>query len=310
MENVVVTPNPQATSPAVIAPAPVATPTPPVQADPNAAPVQHSLADAQLTGPVVMPQVTPPPAPVTPAAPVTPVSPASDPVAEQRVKDAQRKMHESTAEASKLRSQLHTILNHPQLGPVVNQIVNPVTGIPRVDENDPVKKAWKAYQEAPNDEEAFRVLLGVTEQRARDRVVNEMTEMEIQRTNKARAAQKDTLIAQAINREVSEKANDVPLELFWAMSTRAEMETPQTLLTLPEKLEWQIQRSVELAREVLNSKANAAVAAQAQSHAVRQTAAPVMAPGSAGTVARGTVGGTQKTFVDSIREAQARKITS
>ena len=303
MEDVKITPNPAATSPSPVAPAP-AEPTPQSAPETPAAPVQRTLADAQIAMAEIQ---APAPAP-TPAPPATPTQVVEDPAkAEQRIKDAQRKMHESTAEASRLRNELNGILNHPMLGPVVQKVMAP--GTPQQVADDPVREAYKKWQTAPNDEEAFRVLLATTEERARNRVLNELNERDIQRTNAARAKQKDAMVAQAINREVAEKANDVPIELFWAMSTRAEMETPVTLVTLPEKLEWQINRSIELAREVVNGRAKQAVQAQTESAVVRHNASPVMAPGSTGMAS--TPGAKPvASFVDQLRAAQARKITS
>lgn len=306
MEDVKITPNPAATSPAPVAPAPAPQPTPQPTPEPTApvAPVQRTLADAQIA----MAEIQVPAPVATPEPPATPTqTPEEAAKADQRVKDAQRKMHESTAEASRLRNELNGILNHPMLGPVVQRVMTP--GTPQQPGDDPVREAYKKWQSAPNDEEAFRVLLATAEDRSRNRVLNELNEREIQRVNQARAKQKDAMVAQAINKEVADKANDVPIELFWAMSTRAEMETPVTLVTLPDKLEWQINRSIELAREVINGRAKQAVAAQTESAAVRHTAAPVMSPGSTGVSS--TPGAKPvANFVEQLRAAQARKITS
>lgn len=305
-EDVKVTVNPAATSPSPVAPAP-AEPTPQVTPEAPAAPVQRTLADAQIA----MAEIPVPAPAATPASPATLTGPTqtADEVAQaaQRVKDAQRKMHESTAEASRLRSELNGILNHPMLGPVVKNVMTPGTPVAPADQD--VAAAYKQWQAAPNDEQAFQILLATAERRAENKVMNTLNEREVQRVNQARAKQKDAMVAQAINREVAEKANDVPVELFWAMSTRAEMETPVTLLTLPEKLEWQINRSIELAREVINGQATRAVAAQQQSAAVRATAAPVMSPGGVGR--SGAPGSAPvKSFVDQVRSTQGRKITS
>ena len=306
MDDVKITPNPAATSPSPVAPVPAPEPTPQPAPEVVEAPVQRTLADAQIAM-AEIPVPTPAPA-STPQSPASPTQIAEDIEKErQRTKDAQRKMHESTAEASKLRNELNGILNHPMLGPVVKNVMTPGTPVTQADQD--VADAYKQWQSAPNDEQAFRVLLATAERRAEQKVMNTLNEREVQRVNQARAKQKDAMVAQAINREVAEKANDVPIELFWAMSTRAEMETPPTLLTLPEKLEWQINRSIDLAREVINGKARQAVDAQQQSAAVRATAAPVMAPGGVG---RTGVPGSKpvKSFVDQLRETQGRKITS
>lgn len=306
MDDVKVTPNPAATSPSPVAPAPAPEPTPQPAPETPAAPVQRTLADAQIAMAEIPATVPPVATPESPAVPTQ--TPEEIAKAEQRVKDAQRKMHESTAEASRLRSELNGILNHPMLGPVVRNVMTP-PGTPAAPADQELADAYKQWQSAPNDQEAFGVLLATAERRAKASVMSELNEREIQRVNQARAKQKDAMVAQAINREVAEKANDVPIELFWAMSTRAEMETPVTLLTLPEKLEWQINRSIELARSVIDGKAKQAVEAQAQASAVRQTASPVMAPGS--TNRAGTPGTRPtKSFVDQLRETQARKITS
>jgi hypothetical protein len=296
-------------APAAPAPAPVPAPAAPAPAptpiQPEAA--QRSLADAQLTGPLTMPaepQAAPAPVPAEPQAPAQ-VSPDAAAQAEQRVKDAQRKMHQSTAEAAALRNQLNSILNHPLLGPVVQQITNPQAPAA----SDPLQEAWKAYQAAPTDEAAFRHLVAVTQKNARDQVMQELENKRIAETNTARAQQRDMLVAQAINKEVAEKAPDVPLELFWAMSTKAELETPATLITVADKLQWQIERAVELARNVLTVPAQRTQTAQTQSQQVRQTAAVVMPSGSDVTSGGGgQVSSQPANFVEQLRQAQARKV--
>ena len=283
-------------TPVVPAPAPVAPVTVPLQ--------QHSLADAQITAPVTLPSVAP--APVAPSAPVIPASPDPAAVADQRVKDAQRRMHEATAETARVRNQLHSILTHPQLGPVIQKVTNPQA--PTTPQEDEVKVAFKAWQAAPTDEDAFRHLLATSESRAKKAVLADLQAREEVRVNQARAQQRDLLVANAINKEVTDKAPDVPLELFWAMSSKAETETPMHLVTVADKLEWQIGRAVALARDVLTSRTQVVTDNQRQSQQVRGSAAVVMSPGGAAPGTGGASSSGQPTFVDQLKAAQARRI--
>lgn len=288
-------PAPSNVAPAPVAPAPV-----------SPAPTQqHDLSQAQLTGPVTLPSVAPA-APEPAPAPAPLGSPEARAVEEQRVKDAQRRMHEATAETAKLRNQLSHLLNHPMLGPVIDKVINPRA--PVNPQDDEVKRAWKEYQAAPSDEDAFRHLLAVTEARAKRAVLADLQNRDIERTNRARAQQRDLLVANAINKEVNEKAPDIPLELFWAMSSKAEVETPAHLVTVADKLEWQIGRAVELARAVIAPRTNTVAANAQQSQQVRQTAAVVMAPGSQPGSSVGGNTTAPMTFVDQLKASQARKI--
>jgi hypothetical protein len=215
-------------------------------------------------------------------------------------------MHEATADAAKMRNQLNNILNHPLLGPVIQKVTNPQAPTDTVD--DEVKQAWKAYQAAPSDEEAFRHLLATAEERSKKAVLADLQQRQIEQTNRARAQQRDLLVAKAINKEVSEKAPDVPIELFWAMSSKAEAETPMELVTVAEKLEWQITRAVDLARAVIGSRTQVAQQTTQQSQGVRQTAAVVMPSGSQAGSGPGGSPTAPTTFVDQLRAVQARKI--
>jgi len=292
-------------APAAPAPAPVAVapPAPEIPAQPTAP--RPSLADAQLTGPVTLPHVAPA-APAAPAPQAPPGSPEAADVAEQRVKDAQRKMHEATADAAKMRNQLNNILNHPLLGPVIEKVTNPQAPVNPAD--DEVKQAWKAYQAAPSDEEAFRHLLATAEARSEKKILATLENRRIEQTNRARAQQRDLLVAKAINKEVTEKAPDVPIELFWAMSSKAESETPMELVTVADKLEWQITRAVDLARAVIGSRTQVAQQTTQQSQGVRQTAAVVMPSGSQPSSGPGGSPTAPVNFVDQLKAAQARKI--
>jgi len=100
----------------------------------------------------------------------------------------------------------------------------------------------------------------------------------------------------------------VPLELFWAMSSKAEQETPAELITVADKLEWQIGRAVSLARDVLTPRTAAVAANAQQSQSVRQSAAVVMSSGSAAPGAGGNPSAAPLNFVEQLKLAQARKM--
>ena len=115
-------------------------------------------------------------------------------------------------------------------------------------------------------------------------------------------------MATAINESVTAQAPDVPLELFWAMSTKAEAETPMELVSMADKLDWQIKRSVQLAREVMNRGIQPAVAAATQVQQVQRQGQVVMAPGST-TSGVGSPQAGPTRFVDAVKQLQARKVT-
>ena len=274
---------------------PAATPTPEVI---PAAPAPAAPAATQPASASVTPTVTP-------QAPAPPVSPAEVKAAEERVKAAQAKMHEATTEASQLRAQLSTILNHPLLGPVAKTVTQTP---PQPQPGDGIEEAWKEYQNAPDDKAAFAKLLEAAEKRTFARIKRDSEAAAIQRANSTRAKQRDMLIAQHINEAVTKTAPDVPLDLFWAMSEKAEAETPATMIGLPERIEWQVGRAVELARGLLQPRTEQAAANAATAAQVTQQAGVVMPSGTASPTATPTVPGKTKTFVDQIKEMQSRRV--
>lgn len=266
------------------------------------------------------PQVSATPAPAAPAAPAQPVSATAQPqvpqapatpgspdalqTADKRIKDAQQRMHEATTEASQLRAQLTAILNHPLLGPVAKTVAQ-TPQQPQPD--DTVDKAWKEYQSAPDDKTAFAKLLEAAEERTYRRLRREAEEAKMQRQNAERTKQRDMLLAQHITKTVQETAPDVPLDLFWAMAERAEAETPVTLQTLPERIEWQVGRAVELSRGLL--KPNSQQTNQTTATQVQQPAQAVMPGGGAGPAATTpSQPGQYPTLVEQIKAAQSRKV--
>lgn len=276
--------------------------------EPIVAPAPATIVtDSAASPPVVIPA-----APVTPAsAPVTPTAPAPTPgspeaiAAEKRVQDAQRAMHAATTEASQLRTQLNAIINHPLLGPVARQVTRtPLQTQP----DDALDQAWKDYQSAPSDREAFGKLMQHASEASYQRIRKEAEGNREKRVNAARAQQRDTAIAQFINDTVSKDAPDVPLDVFWAMSQRAETETPLTIVTLPERLEWQVARAIELGRALLAPKATAAAeTAQAGAALTSRAGAVMPGGGSSPTTVPGSIGKVP-TMIEQIKSAQSRTV--
>jgi len=99
-------------------------------------------------------------------------------------------------------------------------------------------------------------------------------------------------IAQTVNDAVTKEAPDVDLEIFWSYGQRAQAETPRHITNRSERIEWQKNRAVELAR-----------AKQAQISGAAASAG-VVTPGRAGTPPPGAPGATgrPKTTIEVIRE--------
>src|SRR5712691_947150 len=241
----------------------------------------------------------PPAAPAAPAAPAPAVAPTSDtaPVsapttdsalkvqladAEKRLQDTQRWGHNNAEEAAKLKGALTQIQNHPVLEKLLEVMDQPTQPNPQAEaEAQEMRTLWTEYQSAKSDEEAFAKLMKFSEARGARRAMAEFDKVMTTRENESRVTQRNQQTVQVINKTVSDSAPDVPLELFWAMSGRAEAECPATITDYTERLQWQVGRAVDLSRAVLQPRVAQAVQAGATQAGVNQAAGAIMAPGGA-----------------------------
>lgn len=246
-----------------------------------------------------------------PAAAAQPTTPTPDPVkdsptagddkADQRVADAQRAMHAATQRTAEVEAQLAQILNHPLLGPVTKTVMAPK---PEVVTEDPVVKAYKEYQQAPDDQTAFAKLVEFAETKAKASIMTELEQRAQRDEDARRTQQRDALIVQTINQKVTELAPEVPLPFFWAMSGQAEQETPAELTVPAKRLEWQMKRTIEIARAVLNQAWAPRQAAAAQAAAVAQSVAGIIPAGGAAPQGGGAAPNPVKSLVDAVKDSQ------
>jgi hypothetical protein len=235
--------------------------------------------------------------------------------AEKRLKDTQAWGHENAQKVAQLTNELNAIFNHPAFSRVVQtQIAQAVSndgskGSPAEQAQDAdLKRAWIEYNASPNDEAAFANLVRLSEERGATRAVKEMQKILDQREERARLAQRNQLAAETINKAVATVAPEVPIELFWAMAGRAEAETPSTIADVSQRIEWQVNRAIELSRGVLGQR----VAAAQQNASMRQAAvrqgAAVMPSGGQAPVNTGAqqAPGSYPTLVDVIKAKQAQ----
>src|SRR2546428_1774735 len=132
----------------------------------------------------------PPAAPAAPAAPApavipsdtAPVSaPATDSAlkvqladAEKRLQDTQRWGHKNAEEASKLKTALTQIQNHPVLGKLLEVMDQPTQPNPQAEADaQEMRTLWTEYQTAKSDEEAFAKLMKFSEARGARRAMAE-----------------------------------------------------------------------------------------------------------------------------------------
>lgn len=270
---------------------PVATPTP----EQDSAPVQDSSSPASTA-----------PSDVAPEDSVH--SKLAD--AEKRIRDTQAWGHAKAQEAAKLRSELNALFNHPVFGQLLRAgMEDEVRRAPGQDVDPEIKAAWLEYQSAPNDEAAFQKLLTFAERRAARRAAAYMQRMQRERDVRAAVIQRNRMAAQTVEETVSQVAPDIPLPLFWAMAPRAELETPPEIKAKSwgEQIEWQTNRAIELARDVLRSKISEIQKNQTTTQAVTRSGQVMMPSGGTPPATGGSTSGPTKSFVEQIKERQ-RKI--
>lgn len=219
------------------------------------------------------------------ASPVVPAQELESPAdsklaeAEQRLKDTQRWGHEKAQEAAVLKSQLNVIMN--QYGDVITAM-EARKQVSQLDEGDAeLDQAWQDYQRSPDDKTAYRNLIQVAEDRATKKAMKLFHEQLAQRETEARVQQRNIAAAQAINKAVSDVAPDLPLPLFWAMSGQAEAECPPEIQSFTERINWQVNRAIELGYNALRPALERTRAGVVQKQAVQQQAAAIMPSGGA-----------------------------
>lgn len=276
--------------PAAPAPAPAAAP---------AAPAAQTFAELVTNSqvPAAAPAAPAAAPAVVPAGDATPASvPPGDSTlkdkladAEKRLQDTQRWGHKNAQEAAQLKQALTQIQSHPVVGKLLEAMAQgqpQPAGSPQAEaDQKEMAAAWADYQTSKTEEEAFSKLLKFAETRAARKATTETQKVMTDRENAARMAQRNQLTVQAINKSVTDSAPDVPLELFWAMSGRAEAECPVEIADYTERLQWQVGRAVDLSRGVMRPRVAAAASAATTQAQVQQQAGAIMSGGGSAPAA-------------------------
>lgn len=283
---------------------------------PAPAPVvtQATLAD-QVRATQAQTPATPPAAqaPVAAAPDATPESDAAAKLAEaeKRFKDTQAWGHQKAQEAARLKQDLQTILRHPAVSDALQRVTQPqAPGQPAQPAASPdeaaLKQAFLEYQQAPSDEVAFAKLVTAARKLGAQDAIQEFEARQERAKAESVIAQRNALAAETIQNTVAEIAPDVPMELFWAMAQRAEMDTPDELVNPADRLAWQTGRAIGYARQVLRTqfeKARTVLSKQSQvtqqAQAIMPAGTSVQASPNAGTPAA------PKTLAEVIKEKQA-----
>ena len=189
-------------------------------------------------------------------------------------------MHRATAEASQLRRSLSAILTHPDLGPLAKPIVAG-QGTPDAAGDKKLADAYKSYKEAPDDETAFRNLLKTARELSREDVLSDLTGHAVDAENTQRLQQRKRAVGKAINDHVVQIAPDVNMKVFWQVSRQAMDETPIQVTDPAERIEWQMNRAIQLSRELVKELIGPASAAASEAAAIQHAAGAVMPAGHA-----------------------------
>ena len=242
-------------------------------------------APAPSAGSAPTPAAPAAPAPVSPAPATSPASPTSD--------------------AAGIRSIIDGILSDPRLGPIARERLAPTLGPPGAPPAAPVdsglQQAWRDYQQAPDDQAAFAHLIHTAVALGEQRTLQTLEGRAIDQANQSRQHQTHVAVAQAVNDAVTKEAPDVDLELFWSFGRRAQEETPRHLTSRSERIEWQKNRAVELAR-----------AKQAQIRGGAAASAGVVTPGGRGTAPPAPPGapGGSKSMIEQVRDLRRSQYSS
>jgi len=264
------------------------------------------------------PVAIPTPTPSAPLAPSSAAPPEGTPAANEarRIADAQRAMHAATGEAASLRkevqsrdseiTELKDRLGRIYADPLMAPFAPPAPGTPATDDEAEYKAAYQHYKDAPDDEQAITRLMRATEERTLKRVSTALEERE--RTQHAHTQQqkRKAAIHRAVSDTVASTAPDVPLRLFWACAGQAQAETPVDFTDPRERVLWQTERAIALARAELAPRLTQATAAATEAASIRAQAGPVMPGGAHGRPTPSTApAGTQSmTMADQMRAHQ------
>jgi len=170
-------------------------------------------------------------------------------------------------------------------------------------------KAFEEYQRAPNDMAAFIHLMKTAEEFGLQRTLSAVEAREIEQANHARQHETNVAVAQAINDAVSKEAPDVDLEIFWTFSRRAQQETPRYITTRSERLDWQKNRAVELARAKQQAIIGPALKAAREAEQL-QSNAGVITPGGGGSPPPAAPGAPAplKSMVEQVRDLRRGQV--
>lgn len=210
-------------------------------------------------------------------------------------------MHRATGEAANLRGQLTAILTDPALGPLAKQVIQ---GTPEADAA--IRAAHDRYKAAPDDIEAFKVLLETSGAQSEDRVLRRLNEQAIEAENQHRSVQRQLVVKDAVTNHVAAIAPDVAAEDFWLFAPVAQRETPPSLRDPAARIEWQTTRAIELARARFQGVTRNASTAAAEAAAIQHAAGAVMPAGNAAPGAPGAPA--PERLLTFAEQAQANKV--
>jgi hypothetical protein len=286
------------------APAPPADSAPPSPFPPAPAPAPEP-APAPAEG-----DSRPEPTPPTPPQPGAPV-PTPE---QQRIAEAQRRMHEATTQAAALRQenlalrgQIDTILGDPRYQ------AQPLPAAPPGPEGEQWKQLYEEYSKAPGDAEAFGYLLRKSGELAEQRVLARLEGARIQQANLQRQEAQRQQVFSAITTAVQQAAPDVDPQEFWLYTPVAAAETPAHLTRSAERLEWQMARTIEILRAKHQGAQQRIEQSTTQQMANLRAAGAVMPAGAGSGPPRASGGppsGPGQSLVDAVRALQDRRVTA
>ena len=228
--------------------------------------------------------------------------------AEKRVQDTQAWGHKKAEEAAKLKQDLITLYNHPVIGQAIKAALEGKVADPQTGKEDPdLVQEWNEYQTATSDKDAFEKLLKFAEQRSLKQSQAHIETTLREREAKAVAARRNMAVAKTIEQTVTSIAPDVPVELFWAVSARAQAETPPDLVEstdIASRLEWQTNRAIEIARGIIARQAERMKTNREAAVAVTTSGQEIMAPGGGSPKPGTSIPAAQPTMVEQIKARQ------
>lgn len=230
----------------------------------------------------------------------------ADPATEQRLKDTQAWGHQKAAEAKELREQLLRIYTHPELAPIV---AGTLDGTPEQGAADAeLDAAYEAYRVNPDDKEAWKSIIRVSTAKARKEVATEQEQRAIARANRIREHRKQLAVFKTVSQEVQKRAPDVPVSSFWWYARRAQTETPTHLTSTIDRMAWQMDRAIQLARSEVGPRMQTATRAAAEAVAVQRTADAVMSGGGSARPESRPSTEIPPTFAEQMRALRPRRV--